>query len=162
VPPRLQAQWVSRALHRLWVAGVSVVAWQFLVDPYPGVSAREPDGSTVQYPRPAGLYSAGLDGNPESAQPKPFLEGFRFPFDPLRVSRSEVRLWALLEDPREACLLQRASRDGRWVTISRLRANGAAVLNMLVTLKGPVELRLIAATGSRSAPVSVGALRSTL
>ncbi|HTD09593.1 MAG TPA: hypothetical protein VK680_11945, partial [Solirubrobacteraceae bacterium] len=95
VPAALQAQWISRALHRLWVAGVSLVSWQFLVDPYPGVRAAKPTGGAIEYPRPAGLYSAGVGGNPESAQPKPFLRGFTFPFDPLRVNSRRVRVWAL-------------------------------------------------------------------
>ena len=42
VPQRLQALWVSRALHRLWIAGVSLVAWQFLVDPFPALRAETP------------------------------------------------------------------------------------------------------------------------
>jgi len=161
VPPARQAVWISRALHRLWVAGVSMAAWQFLVDPYPGVSAREPDGDTVQYPRPAGLYSAGADGNPETAQPKPFLEGFSFPFDPLRVDASTIRVWALLGHARERGLLQRRDRHGGWVTIAHLRAGGDAVLNAVVALRGAVTLRL-ADAGGRSAPVSLGRLRSAL
>ncbi len=39
VPEALQAAWISRALHRLWVAGVSLVDWQFLIDPYGGTPA---------------------------------------------------------------------------------------------------------------------------
>jgi hypothetical protein len=143
VPAALQAQWISRALHRLWVAGVSLVAWQFLVDPYPGVHAATPTGGTVEYPRPAGLYSAAVDGNPEGAQPKPFLQGFRFPFDPLRVNAKQVRVWALLTYPRQPVLLQRERRDGRtWGTVARLRANRYGVLNVLVSLRGALRLRL--------------------
>jgi hypothetical protein len=143
VPERLQAQWVSRALHRLWVAGVSLVAWQFLVDPFPGVRAQSPTGGTVEYPRPAGLYSAGTGGDSANAQPKPFLRGFEFPFDPLRVNRGRVRVWALLARPRQPALLQREARSGgRWSTIARLRADPAGVLNVLVSLRGAARLRL--------------------
>jgi len=143
VPPRLQAAWVSRALHRLWVAGVSLVAWQFLVDPYPGVRAETPTGGTVEYPRPAGLYSAGAGGDPESAQPKPFLRGFTFPFDPLRVSSKRVRVWGLLMRARQPVLLQRERRTGgAWQTVARLRAADDGVLNALVPLRGPARLRL--------------------
>ena len=39
--------WISRALHRLWVAGVGLVDWQFLVDPYPAVTLATPTGGTV-------------------------------------------------------------------------------------------------------------------
>ncbi len=142
VPTYLQAQVISRALHRLWIAGVSLVAWQFLVDPYPGVRAATPTGGTFEYPRPAGLYSAGIGGNPESAQPKPFLQGFSFPFDPLRVNAKQVRVWALLMHPRQLVLLQRERRGGEWGTVARLRANRDGVLNVLVSLRGALRLRL--------------------
>jgi hypothetical protein len=158
VPARLQAQWISRALHRLWIAGVGLVDWQFLVDPYPAERANTPTGGIVEYQRPAGLYSAGVGGNPESARPKPFLQGFTFPFDPLRVNRKHVRVWALLTVPGEAVLLQRwgiARRRGRvepvkpgrtgtasWRTIARLHADRSGVLNILVSLHGAARLRL--------------------
>jgi hypothetical protein len=143
VPGALQAQWVSRALHRLWVAGVSLVTWQFLVDPYPGVRAATPTGGTVEYPRPVGLYSAGVNGDPESAQPKPFLQGFSFPFDPLRVDPKHVRVWALLMHPQQVVLLQRERlAAGAWATVARFRANRFGVLNVLVSLRGVLRLRL--------------------
>jgi hypothetical protein len=161
VPAAIQARWISRALHRLWIAGVSLVAWQFLVDPYPGVSAASPTGGIVEYPRPAGLYSAGIDGNPESAQPKPFLRGFTLPFDPLRVDSRQVRVWALLMRPREAVLLQDEVRAGRaWRTVARLRASSAGVLNAVVSLRGTVRLRLRAGSLiSGTVPVPVGRSR---
>jgi hypothetical protein len=142
VPGRLQALWISRALHRLWVAGVGLAEWQFLIDPYPDLSLATPMGGTIQVSRPAGLYSAGPGGNPAGAQPKPFLRGFTFPFDPLRVNRAHVRVWALLMAPRQPVLLQRRVRDGRWRTLAALRGNGQAVLNALVALRGASELRL--------------------
>ena len=158
----LQAGWVSRALHRLWVAGVSLVTWQFLVDPYPGVRAATPTGGTVEYPRPAGLYSAGVGGNPESAQPKAFLQGFSFPFDPLRVNTKQVRVWALLKHPRQVVLLQRQLRvGGTWRTAARLRANRGDVLNVLVSLRGVGRLRLESG-GRDSAVALVPAGRSRL
>ena len=53
--------------------------------PFHGVRAATPTGGTVEYERPAGLYSASADGDPALARPKPFLQGFALPFDPLRV-----------------------------------------------------------------------------
>jgi hypothetical protein len=148
VPGRLQAQWVSRALHRLWIAGVSLACWQFLIDPYPGVRAGTETGGTVDYRRPAGLYSAGAGGDPASAKGKPFLLGFTFPFDPLRVSPRRVRVWALLMRPRQAVLLQR-QHGLQWRTVARLRAGSDGVLNAIVGLTGRLRLR-----------VQSGALRS--
>lgn len=162
VAPDLQAQWISRALHRLWVAGVSLVSWQFLIDPYPGLSLNTPTGTTVELPRPAGLYSAGVDGNPESATPKPFLGGFTFPFDPLRVDSRQVRVWALLMRTRQPVLLEReAPAGGAWQTIANLRADQDGVLNVLVPLRGAARLRLQSGTLT-SAPVLVGVDRSRL
>ncbi len=157
VPPRLQALWISRALHRLWVAGVSLVEWQFLVDPYPGVQLATPTGRLVEVPRPAGLYSAGVVDDrvePADARPKPFLRGFTLPFDPLRVDRGRVRVWALLARPGQRVLLQRQARSGAWRTIARLRVGGSAVLNALISLRGAVNLRVASGTlHSASAPV---------
>jgi hypothetical protein len=159
VPSSLQAVWVSRALHRLWVAGVSVVDWQFLIDPYGGVPLASPDGSLNLYSRPAGLYAAGPAGDTMLARPKPVLRGFTLPFDPLRVNRGHVRVWALLVHGRQPALLQRQGRDGRWRTIGRLHADRFGVLNRLVRLSGGERLRL---SGGRlpSAPAWVSPARS--
>jgi hypothetical protein len=142
VPVRLQARWVSRALHRLWVAGVNLVDWQFLVDPYPGARTSTPTGGIVEYQRAAGLYSAGAGGNLADAHPKPFLQGFTLPFDPLRVDRGHVRVWALLTRPGQPVQLQRQARAGMWRTIARLRADRNGVLNDLVALTGSWRLRV--------------------
>ncbi len=145
VPPRLQALWISRALHRLWIAGVGMAEWQFLVDPYPGTPLATSTGGVVYVPRPAGLYSAGVvDGRsePAAARPKSFLRGFAFPFDPLRVDRTHVRVWALLTHPGQRVLLQRLTPGGGWRTVIGLRANRSAVLNALILMRGAMELRL--------------------
>jgi hypothetical protein len=141
VPEALQAAWISRALHRLWVAGVSLVDWQFLIDPYGGTSLASPDGSIHLYPRPAGLYAPGPGGNTAFARPKPFLQGFTLPFDPLRVNRAQVRIWGLLTHVGQSALLQRQER-GRWQTIARLFANRYCVINRLLHLSGAAHMRL--------------------
>lgn len=161
VPGPLQAAWISRALHRLWVAGVSLVDWQFLIDPYGGAPLASPDGSIGLYPRPAGLYAPGPGGNTALARPKPFLRGFTLPFDPLRVNRAQVRVWALLMHGGQPALLQRQGRGGRWHTIARLHANGYGVLNVLLRLTGSARLRL--RTGKlSSAPARVPRTQSSL
>ncbi len=142
VPASLQAGWVSRALHRLWAAGVDLVAWQFLIDPFPALSYATPTGGLADYARPAGLYSAGPGGDPAAAQPKQFLTGFRFPFDPLRVDRSHVRVWALTSAPRQAVELLGRRPGGSLRVLARLHADGAGVLNALVGLRGPWYLEL--------------------
>jgi hypothetical protein len=157
VPPRLQPLWISRALHRLWIAGVGMAEWQFLIDPYPGTPLATSTGSVVYVSRPAGLYSAGVvDGRaePAAARPKPFLRGFTFPFDPLRVDRRHVRLWALLMRPGQRVLLQRLTRGDRWRTVIGLRANRSAVLNALIPLRGAITLRVVSG-GLISPPVQM-------
>jgi hypothetical protein len=161
VPGRLQAAWVSRALHRLWAAGVSGVDWQFLIDPFGGVPLASPNGSLSLYPRPAGLYAPGPGGDPASARPKPFLQGFTLPFDSLRASRREVRVWALLMHGRQPTLLQRQGRSGQWQTIARLHADRYGVLNRLLRLSGSARLRLRAGRLS-STPEWVSRVRSSL
>jgi hypothetical protein len=161
VPESLQAAWVSRALHRLWVAGVSLVDWQFLIDPYGGAPLASPDGSLSLYPRPAGLYAPGPGGDTALARPKPFLQGFTLPFDPLRVNRAQVRVWALLMHGRQSALLQRQGRGGRWRTIAHLHADRYGVLNQLLRLTGSARLRLRAGTLS-SAETKVSRAPSSL
>ncbi len=161
VAPRLQATWVSRALHRLWIAGVSLVSWEYLVDAVPGVRLNTPTGGIVEVPRPAGLYAAGAGGRFASATPKPFLRGFALPFDPLRVNPRQVRVWALLASARQPALLQLRSRAGVWRTIAHLRANASAVINALVDLRGRLCVRLRAGALT-SAPASLSRQRSRL
>jgi hypothetical protein len=161
VPARLQALWISRALHRLWIAGVGLAEWQFLMDPYPDLTLATPTGGTVQISRPAGLYSPGPGGELATARPKPFLRGFTLPFDPLRVDRRHVRIWGLLMHPRQPVLLQRLASGHRWRTIATLHANGQAVLNQLLVLRGAMQLRVVSGTLS-SASAAVGRARSRL
>jgi hypothetical protein len=160
VPARLQARWISRALHRLWIAGVTLADWQFLIDPYPDLPLATPTGGTVAVSRPAGLYSAAPGGNPADARPKPFLRGFTLPFDPLRVDRGHVRVWALLMRPDQPVLLQRRARGGAWRTIAHLRAGRNAVLNTLIPLRGAMTLRVVSGgLIGASAPVPRGRSR---
>ena len=146
VTPALQAGWISRALHRLWIAGVSLVCWQFLVDPDGGALLATDEGSTVRVRRAAGLYEHGPGPNPLESRPKPFAIGFALPFDPLRVSRRAVRVWALLPSPTGTALLQwRATATGPWRSIASLRPGADSVINSLIRLRGRGRLRLLVA-----------------
>jgi len=155
-PPAVQAAWISRALHRLWVAGVSLVAWHFLIDPYPALRASTATGGIVEFQRPAGLYAAGPLGDPRGAAPKRFLVGFRLPFDPLRAGPRRVRVWALLDRPGQRAELQLAAPGGRWRALARLRANRFGVVNALIALSGAARLR-VRSGGTLSAVARVGA-----
>jgi len=152
VPARLQAHWLSRGLHRLWIAGVSAVIWQFLSDPV-GLKLGTPTGGQIPESRPAGLYTAGSVAGP--LRPKPFLSGFALPFDPLRYNGRLVRVWALLSRPRMAARLQ-VQRGRAWKTVATLAANRFAVVNALVALTGRAELRLVTRSAT-SAAWTIGA-----
>ncbi len=155
MPPAEQAAWISRALHRLWVAGVGLVAWQFLADPYPALTYATPTGGLASYPRPAGLYAPGPGGSLAAAQPKPFLTGFRFPFDPVRVDRRRVRIWALTAAGARVEVL--LASHGVWRVLASVRASGAGVLNALITLRGAGSLRLHIGTSlSAAEPLGAG------
>ncbi len=171
VPAALQAAWVSRALHRLWVAGVTLVDWQFLVDPYPSLQLATQTGGIVEISRPAGLYQAGAGGELSRAHPKQFLQGFSLPFDPLRLDRAHVRVWALLRAPGQLVELQRWMLQRRgprvraharaWRTIAYIHANDHAILNVVMKLTGAARLRLRSG-GLTSAPSTLPASRSYL
>jgi hypothetical protein len=153
VPPASQALWISRALHRLWAAGVSLVSWEFLVDPSAPLQAATPGGGSVTYHRPAGLYAAGPGPELTGARPKQFERGFALPFDPLRASAREVRVWALAS-PGLGLVAERL-RHGRWRALATLHADRAGVLNALLPLRGSAVLRLRGAAGT-SATERVG------
>jgi hypothetical protein len=154
VPGRLQAAWISRALHRLWIAGAQLVDWQFIVDPT-NLAILAPVGPDRPVDRPAGLFSDGGLG-PASDRPKPFFYGFRFPFDPLRRDPARVLVWGRLPPggSRDA-VLQRWTR-GRWRPLARLRASRGGVINQLVTLRGSARLRLTDGSAGPSPPAKVG------
>ena len=152
----LQAAWVSRALHRLWIAGVSLVCWQFLLDPRDGVLLATDQGGTEREQRPAGLYEDTGTGASLGARAKPFATGFRLPFDPLRLSRGRVRVWALLPASDATAVLQRKDRAGIWHEVAQLDATPAAVVNKIVKLHGHAVLRLVVG-GFLSSDASVGA-----
>ena len=142
VPPSLQAAWVSRALHRLWVAGVSLVSWEYLLDAYPGVQLDTATGGIVEVPRPA----AGLcprrsrrparERNPQ-AVPARLRVSVR---SPARRCHPRAHLGAgdavTPTRARAARAARRNVEDHRVV-----RADGSGVLNALVPLRGSMRLR---------------------
>ena len=158
VPARLQPAWISRALHRLWAAGVSLVAWQFLADPFPGTTVATPTGGVRDYPRPAGLFT-DPSGDLALSVAKQFVAGFSFPFDPLRVDRAHVRLWAVLDAPGERVEVLGRRPGGAWRVLAPARAGADRIVNSLIALRGPWQLRL-RVPGALSPEASVGSRRS--
>ena len=140
---------------------MALADWQFLVDPYPNLTLATPTGGTVRISRPAGLYSPGPGGDPLLARPKQFLVGFSLPFDPLRMDRAFVRIWALLSHPRATVLLQRLGHRGAWRTIATLSAARDGVLNVALELQGRATLRVLS-EGRASASAQISARKSKL
>ena len=156
VPPRLQALWISRALHRLWVAGVAPGRLAVPGRPLPRPAARDlrPAASSRSAARRP-LQRRCRWRLPALARPKPFLRGFTFPFDPLRVDRAaRARLGAADAPGPAGPAATPTERGGAWRTIARLRADRDGVLNTLLSPSRCVTLRLVgAALLSASAPV---------
>jgi hypothetical protein len=153
VPERLQAHWVSRALHRLWVAGAELVAWQFLEDP--DLRLRQPEGEVEAEERPAGLYFRSAAGV-AADRAKPFLRGFRFPFDPLRCDRDRVLIWGLVPPASGRYgVVEMLGRTG-WRRLARLGIGRGGLVDSLLNLRGAATLRLATASDV-SAPWKVSA-----
>jgi hypothetical protein len=140
VTPSRQAHWISRALHRLWIAGAQLVDWQFLIDPYPALKLARPTGGEFEVQRPAGLYSSSVPGV-SAASPKPFLLGFEFPFDPVRVDRRVISVWAV--PPVAAHLALQRELGGRWLDVTSLKSDRDGVVNELVSMSGGGRLRVV-------------------
>ena len=106
VAARTAGRWVSRALHRLWVAGCRsgrlAVPGRSLSGGAGRHAHRQNQSNTSAR---QGSTAPGPGGDLALARPKAFLAGFTFPFDPLRAGRSPVRVWALLPPGRETALL---------------------------------------------------------
>ena len=148
VPARLQGAWVSRALHRLWVAGARVVDWQFIVDPV--LSVATPLGGLVPVDRPAGLFLRGRNG-PSSDRPKPLYVAFRFPFDPVRRDGAHLLVWGLLPASGDRRAVLQRWQEGRWRRVATVAVSAAGMINELVALRGAARLRL--RSGRESSPV---------
>ena len=142
---RCRRAWISRALHRLWVAGVALVAWQFLVDPYPAVRAGTPTGGLLEYQRPAGPLQRGTRRGPRTGRrPKPFLAGFTFPFDPLPCRRrGGPRMGAASTRTADRPAAAGERRSRRWRTLGRVQTGATGVLNALVRMGRGGLLRLV-------------------
>ncbi|MBJ7331652.1 MAG: hypothetical protein JHC95_17285 [Solirubrobacteraceae bacterium] len=132
VPSRLQAAWVGRALHRLWLAGASIVAWHFFTD-----------RSTE---RPAGLLHA--DGSP-----KPLLRGWALPVDALRQSRAHVGIWAMpAQGAQRVCVEARPAGRRAWRRAGcRTVASADVPVQLRIALRGRGDVRV--RSGGRTSAV---------
>jgi hypothetical protein len=142
---RQVAHWVSEGLYRLWRMGATLVDWQFLRDPLPGVA------------HPAGLYriSARLPRRIELDRPKPALRSYRLPFVAERVSARRVRVWALLAPAVTSAVVERRGATG-WAPITTLRSRTGGFVLDTIALRRAGRLRVRIPNGWASAAWHVG------
>lgn len=115
VPATLHARWVSEALYRMWVSGVTLVTWWTIRD----------------RPFPANLFQSGLFRCYRAAncaairldKPKASLRAFRFPFVAFR-SGARVGIWGRTpaSRPRARIFIERRGTSG-WRRVVILRTN---------------------------------------
>lgn len=115
----LQARWVARALHRLWLAGARTVLWQFLQD-RPGQ-------------RPAGLLT--IDGR-RKAQ----WSGWVFPLDVLREGERRARVW-LLTPPGSRRVCIELHHRGTWRPSRCIAARTGEPRTLHIDLHGETLVR---------------------
>jgi hypothetical protein len=109
VPEKLHARWVSEAMYRMWVQGVSLVTWFLLRDRASG-------------PFQSGLYFRGPHGV-SSDTPKLALTAFRFPFVAFRESRTKS-IWFWGRSPGgKAAVIVDLRTFGKRPVVLRVRPN---------------------------------------
>ncbi len=126
--------------------------------PTPASDAGDADGRhhRIRAPRRPLQRRAVGGRSTAAARPKPFLQGFTLPFDPLRVDRAaRARVGAADARRRAGAAATPACAAGAWRTIARLRADRDAVLNTLVR----AARRRAAAPARRRAAERLGACR---
>jgi hypothetical protein len=122
-PMSLLNRWIPEAFYRMWASGVDMIAWFLLMD--------QPRNSPYQ----SGLYFGA--SRLASAKPKPFFQGFRFPFVALRRGPG-VYVWAHTPFGRRASITVQQSVKRHWKNVAKLRTDryGIAQAILRVTPKG--------------------------
>jgi hypothetical protein len=122
VPLALHARWVAEALYRMWLDGVTLVAWYSLRDE---ASGRRPDEQTVQ----SGLYFRGATIGQDRA--KPSLNAFRFPFVAFRVKHG-LLVWGRTPWGKVGTVVIEQSSKQGWNLLVRLRTNRDGIFSRTI------------------------------
>jgi hypothetical protein len=145
VPMRLHERWVSEALYRMWLNGISLVTWFQIRD-----STTTIPGEFVFQ---SGLYF-GCAGGPECWRPKPSRQAFRFPFVAFTAPHG-VRVWGRTPWGRRGRVaIER--RAGRWRKVATLRTDGNGIFTrtLRTSRRGFMRARLLPRSG-QAAELSV-------
>jgi hypothetical protein len=118
LPMRIEKQWVPEALHLAWQAGVETFMWYSLADFPP--EPRVPFNETLQ----TGLYFYAA--NVANEKPKPFMQGYRFPFVAIRKGGG-LAYWGRTPNGKRGRVLLQAHVRGRWRTLAAAHANSVGI-----------------------------------
>jgi hypothetical protein len=141
VPLTLLKRWVPEAMYRMWANGIEHVSWFRLMD----------DPLTVT------IFQSGLFFNARTidvAKPKPFIEGFRFPFVALRRGKL-VYVWAHTPLGRPARVTVQQTFSGGWRTVKTLRTDRYGIAQASLHARASGQFRAVLAGGERSLPFSM-------
>jgi hypothetical protein len=118
-PASLLTRWVPESMYRMWQSGVDLLAW---------FSLR---GN-------AGLYTAGATVAED--RPKPYMQGFRFPFVALRQG-AKVRVWARTPyGTQQKVTIEQQMRD-RWRILAIVPADKYGIVQTKVTPRSRQPMR---------------------
>ena len=128
-----QAQYLERALYKLWRQGASTIIYYLMRDEYP-----DPDYARS---RQAGVYFI-------NGKPKPSRTAFWFPFIAQRSSGT-TRIWGMAPTAgqRTAVTIDQRIR-GRWVPITRLHSSTDRIFTARINRKAGTKLRARTAAGT--------------
>ena len=128
VPADLEARWVSEALYRMWLNGISLVTWYSLRDlPYPDNNYQ------------SGLYYRGT--SLATDRPKPALSAFRFPFVALPNDASHVAVWGRTPAGTPGQVLIEQSSRRRWKALAFLTTDQYGIFDAIVSTTSTKRLR---------------------
>ena len=140
-PMALLKRWVPEALYRMWANGIDHVNWFRLMD----------DPMTVT------IFQSGLFFTAptiDAAKPKPFVEGFRFPFVALRRDNL-VYVWAHTPLGRPARVTIQQTFQGGWRAIKKLRTDRYGIVQASLHARATGQFRAILPSGERSLQFSM-------
>jgi hypothetical protein len=127
-PMSLLKRWIPEAFYRMWANGVDMIAWFLLMD--------QPRPSPYQ----SGLYFHA--SRVASAKPKPFFQGFRFPFVALRRGNG-VYVWTHTPFGKRAAIVIQQSANGRWRQVAKLRTDRHGIAQAVLRVKPTGEFRAL-------------------
>jgi hypothetical protein len=145
VPMKLHERWVSEALYRMWLNGISQVTWFQIRDSVSSIPG--------EFVFQSGLYFTCPTG-PECWIAKPSRQAFRFPFVAF-TSKHGVRVWGRTPWGRRGRVAVE-HRGGRWQKVATLRADryGIFTTTLRTPKRGFMRARLLQ-TGELSVPFSL-------